>query len=282
VTGADAATPMREVTVDELDAVAALCRKGVWGAPGPGELAAALFPADHTVEVVGSPDDGVAAWWQDGDRAWVRLLVVAADRRRAGLGRELLSEVGRRVGPDVTIYLGGDPLVSLWPGIVGTDVALLAVAESCGYRTVGASVAMEAELRGPRPPDPGGWRIATAQDERALASWWELKQAPGWREAARALADDAMVVVEDATGSVRAICTFDTSRAATFGPLVAVDDDALRVAVVAAMRSMRTRGHVRAEVSSAAPVRLFASVGFHVSKVYLRSAKAPARAGGGL
>ena len=75
----------------DLEAIDALCRRGLTDAPSADELDGALFTQNQRVVVFGDPSFGVAAVAECDDGPHIRLLVVDPTARGKGHGHALLA-----------------------------------------------------------------------------------------------------------------------------------------------------------------------------------------------
>ena len=144
---------------DRLPEIDRLCRRAVVGAPSLDELEGALFAPDQPAAVLGDPDVGVVAVVDCDDGAHVRLLAVHPSERRRGHGSALLRAAegwATRAGHR-SLVIGADPPYFLWPGVPGTETALLCLLERRHYVRTETNFNMRIDL-GSIPPDPAVMR----------------------------------------------------------------------------------------------------------------------------
>jgi GNAT superfamily N-acetyltransferase len=236
--------------------------------------------------VLCEPSSGIVAVVRDGSEGYVRLVVVAPDLRRIGRGRELLQAAEEWLAGVDRVTLCADPHYALWPGIVATDLALVCLAESAGYRQSRTSVTMEFDLKSPLPPDPGGWEVAEVEHDHAVERLCAAVAPSASHSVLRALERGTLVVVPDGQ-EVAAACAFDVNRAGVVGPVVVraggpdltsrysstppgvstATENAHRVALLGALRKMREWRHPRAELSDVDALRPYIELGGKVSRV---------------
>jgi GNAT superfamily N-acetyltransferase len=260
---------------DRLPEIDRLCRRGVADAPSLDELEGALFAPDQPAAVLGDPDVGVVAVVDCDDGPHVRLLVVDPSRRGRGHGTALLREAedwATRAGHR-SLVIGADPPYFLWPGVPGTETALLCLLERRHYVRTDTNFNMRIGL-GSIPPDPGGHSLATA-DERAEIDGWMTTHWSNWRpEVLRALDEGNLVLAREADdpGDVTAFCAFEVNRRGLLGP-VAVRPDLMgrgrgRGVLLGALHELRRRGLDEVSVVWVGPVVPYASVGGTVAEVF--------------
>jgi N-acetylglutamate synthase-like GNAT family acetyltransferase len=208
-----------------------------------------------------------------GDQGFVRFLAVDPAYRGAGRGRALLAaaEADLRAAGARSVTVGADAPHYLWAGVDTRELGLICLLERAKYHRVDANFNMDVDLTA-LPPDPGGWRVATAADRDAVDAWssahWGF-----WRaEMLRALDQGGLVLAEDADG-IAAVCAHDVTRAGFVGP-VAVRPDVLGRGVgvaplLGALHEMRRAGRTHAEVSWVGPVVPYARVGATIGRVFL-------------
>ena len=263
----------RGLEVVSIPAVAALAARSLVDPPTESELRAALVAPDQPATVRGDPDTGVVATVIAGEQGFVRFLAVDPTARGRGLGRALLAaaEADLREAGARSVTVGSDPPHYLWAGVDTREIGTICLLERVKYQRVDANFNMDVDLDR-LPPDPGGWRVATAADRPAVEAWatqhWSF-----WRtEMLRALDQGGLVVTDDADGLI-AVCAHDVTRAGFVGPVAVRPDLMGRGAGVAplvgALHEMRRAGLERAEVSWVGPVVPYARVGATIGRVFL-------------
>jgi GNAT superfamily N-acetyltransferase len=264
--------------VSDLPGIAELCARSLADAPGPDELERTLFAPDQPATVIGDPAVGVIATVEGvsavgtSGQGFVRLLVVATEHRRRGLGRALLrageADLAARGFGSVTV--GADAPYYLWPGVAARETALLCLLERLKYTRTEANFNMDVNLEA-IPEDPGGWTTATAA-ERDEVRGWAVQHWCFWEaEMVRALDRGTLVISRD-EGGISAVCAYDVNRAGWVGPVAVRPDRMGRGAGVAALlgalHRMRTGGRTHAEVGWVGPVVPYARVGATVGRVF--------------
>ncbi|WP_460495002.1 GNAT family N-acetyltransferase [Dactylosporangium cerinum] len=91
----------------------------------------------------------------------VELIAVRPDRRREGIGRELLAAAERELAARGAqrIRIGGNPPCYVWPGIDVRYTPAVCLAQRAGYERTNTAWNMTADLT-------GGWTGAEADEER--------------------------------------------------------------------------------------------------------------------
>ena len=151
---------------------AALFHEKVWGEPA-GTALAAVEGADADGEGRAVVGLGVGVLWPVADevRGSVRLLAVAPERRRRGVGTALLDALEADLaGRGATSLRIGEAAPNyLTPGIDVRYDAGLAFAAARGYRTTGEAVNLGVDLAADPLAEPGEAPWQTGADERRLA-----------------------------------------------------------------------------------------------------------------
>jgi GNAT superfamily N-acetyltransferase len=275
----------------------------VWGPERASELAAltaAALPDEELSEdellaccwddpgvVFGAPDGSgaVSACVQtQGDRriAFLKLLVVAPDKRRRGTGRALVEAVHEWAFEQegaAEIRVGGSAPFYLWPGVDTEHLEALCLFESLGYWVTGGEVNMRVPTSFRADP-PAGVVVRRAVDdadvERVLAlirrvwPWWEAEAARGIEHGCCHAAfgvDDA----EDAPAL--GFACHSVNRAGWIGPM-GTDPDRQHGGVGAAMlgqlcRDLQIAEYDHAEIGWVGPVSDYAkAAGARISRTF--------------
>ena len=258
---------------DAIEQIAVLGQRSIIDAPTADELVRALTAADQPAVVRGDPERGVVATVTWEGAGFVRFLAVDPAHRGAGLGRALLgaAEDDLRAAGVSSITIGADAPYYLWPGIDARELTTVCLVERLQYARVEVHLNMDVDLSS-LPPDPGGWRIATPGDRKAVNAWAE-EHWGFWRaEMLRACDQDGLVIGEDADG-IAAVCAYDVNRAGFVGP-VAVRPNLMGHGVgvaplLGALHRMRRDGRTEAEVSWVGPVVPYARIGATLGRSFL-------------
>jgi mycothiol synthase len=262
----------------DLPAIAELCARSLADPPHADELDRTLFAPDQPVTVLGDPEVGVIATVAGTEaigtaaRGFVRLLVVAPDRRGEGLGQALLDagEDTLRAQGLSSVTVGADAPYYLWPGVDAGEIAFLCLLERMKYARIEANFNMDVDLSA-IPGDPGGWTTATAAERYELAEWAEQHWGFWATEMLRALDRGSLVISRDRDG-ISAVCAYDVNRNGWIGPVASRPDRLGRGAGVApllgALHLMRARGRTRAEIGWVGPVVPYARIGATVGRVF--------------
>jgi GNAT superfamily N-acetyltransferase len=252
------------------------------------DLALACWDDPDPAVVLGSPDGagavaGVVRRVGDETVGFVRLVAVAPESRRRGLGRSLLStaEAWLVERGATRLAAGGEAPFYLWPGVDFTATAALCLFEAAGYVDAGAAVNLSCRLPVLPVPPPAGVVVRRVGEEadagavRALVDlvwpWWrpELDRGinRGWCHGGFV---DGGVAVGFACHSV--------NRAGWVGP-IGTDPAAQRGGVGAALLAavgadLTAAGHRQAEIAWIGPVGFYVrTVGASVSRVFATRVK---------
>jgi len=288
---------LHELAEADLPALAELCRRGL-DDPTDERLLRRLFlgepgftPAYHLAAAdAGGLAGAIMGGWRegaDGAIGGVRLLVVAPERRREGLGGRLLGELERRMaaGGLREVHVGGVAPNYLWPGLdLRRHTPAYCFFQRHGYARAGEAVNMDvelarrdwaAEIAALRLPD--GWEVrrATSADrERALA-WVAANWSESWRFEAELAFDApaptlALAVRGDAVGGFA--CWDVSGLWGTFGPTGTAEElrgrGLGRALLLAALAAMRAEGYARAEIGWTGPIAFYArAAGARIGRV---------------
>lgn len=252
------------------------------------ELQACCFDDPDPTLLLGC-DDGsgaVAAVVRRGGGAptgHIRLLAVAEDHQRQGIGRGLLAaaEDWLATAGAERIVAGGEAPFYLWPGIDVRCTAALSLFEASGYEDRGAVLDLACASTFRRPA-PAGVEVRRALADVDVDGVVELVQAhwPWWEpEVWRGIDHGACVaaVVTDAAGSsatqVVAFGCHSVNRGGWIGPLgtdPAHQGGGVGAAILGALcHDVATAGYRQAEIAWIGPVGFYAkTAGAHVSRVF--------------
>lgn len=292
-----AAPSLRELTAADLPALGELCRRGlrdsvdeatlrrlVLDEPGPRpELQLGLWDGTG---LVGAALGSLRAT-ADGLAGGPRLLLVAPELRRRGLGTRLMDELeGRLVAAGAAeLRVGRLAPNYLWPGLDPRDTAALCLFEGRGYTRAGDAVNMAVELAGrdwwSRADEEGlaatGWalRRAAPADEARLVAFVDAHFGELWVwEARLALAQDPPTAfVAEGQGAIGGFaCHGVSGLPGTFGPTGT--DPAVRGAglgkalLLRCLADLKGRGFAAIEIGWVGPVGFYSKVaGASISRV---------------
>lgn len=277
-----AAMPAEQLSEDELLAVC-------WDDPGPdpqvGEAGVVLANADGLGAAVGV----VRAWGEPSALhkiAFVKLLVVHPDARRAGRGHELLAAVESWAWEQGAseLQLAGSAPFYLWPGVDATATEMLCLAEARGYRSFASAInmALPTSFRAEVPEGTTTRRVISDHDVRLVRELIDAHWPQWWPETARAIehgcchavfiapadADGAATAPERAVG----FGCHSVNRAGWLGPM-GTDPDRRAAGVGQALlgqisRDLMIAEFTHTEISWVGPVRFYAKSGATVSRVF--------------
>ncbi|HZU71134.1 MAG TPA: GNAT family N-acetyltransferase [Acidimicrobiales bacterium] len=268
---------------EAAEAVASLCLRGLGPAcPEPRDLAAGLFGTAEPVVVRGDPAVGVVATARRRGAGYIRLLVVDPDRRRQGVGHQLITLAEADLDGCGTITAGADAPDYLFPGVDPSLTPMLCLLEARGYRHTGANLNMDVDLDalGGRPPE-GAVRLA-GPPERAEVEAFMAQHWPNWAdEALRGLDRQRLLLAHDDEG-IAGFCAWDVNRAGWLGPIGVRPGLYGRGTgvplLMEALHRMRDEGRHRAEVAWISPIRFYVrNAGARMGTVYLVFEKRRAR-----
>ncbi|GAB3868600.1 GNAT family N-acetyltransferase [Dactylosporangium cerinum] len=213
----------------------------------------------------------------------VELIAVRPDRRREGIGRELLAAAERELAARGAqrIRIGGNPPCYVWPGIDVRYTPAVCLAQRAGYERTNTAWNMTADLT-------GGWTGAEADEERLDGAGVKVMRAGpdtpewvrgiwgnGWAwEVAQSLDRDGAgcwVAVRD--GEILGFAAYGANRPSWFGPMgTAPAAEGLGVGRVLLRRCLadqRADGHSTAQIGWAGPVAFYAkTVGARLERIF--------------
>lgn len=253
--------------------IAELVRRGSVDHVAEADLHRSLFGGDPPATVRGDPEVGVVATVVRNGRGHIRLLVVAPEHRRRGVGSALLeaAESDLRAAGVTDIFTGADAPDYLWPGVDVREIGLLAALERRGFWKHDANFNMEVDLSR-LPDDPGGWVAAGGVDPSELRSWLR-EHYPHWEaEAMPALERGVLVASRDAAG-ITGFAAWNVNRRGWFGPTGVRPDLRGRglgtPLLLAALHQMRREGLAVADVAWVGPIGFYAgTVGATINRVF--------------
>jgi len=271
-----AAMPEEELSLDELLAVC-------WDDPEPEstDVGTVLGTADGSgavsavIRVFGEGTDALRL-------AYVKLLVVHPDFRRAGLGHALLRAAEEWAWDNgaAELYLSGAPPFYLWPGVDATSVEMACLVESHRYEVVGSDINMSlpTSFRADAPDGVVVRRVVTDDDiarvDALVASVWPEWSAEMRRAVEHGCCHGAFVAADEGDGAERAIgfACHSVSRAGWIGPM-GTDPRERAAGVGSALlgqvcRDLMIAEYERAEICWVGPVRFYAKNGATVSRVF--------------
>jgi len=261
------ALPGEHLTADEL---MRLC----WDDPDPAVVLGAPDGAGAVAAVVRRVGDETVGF--------VRLVAVAPEARRRGVGRSLLSaaETWMVERGATRLAAGGEAPFYLWPGVDVTATAALCLFEAAGYEDAGAALNLSCALPASPPPPPsplpGGVvvrRVAEEADAGAVRALVD-REWPWWRpELDRGIDAGSCHGGFVERGEAAGFACHSVNRAGWVGP-IGTDPAAQRGGVGAALMGavcadLAAAGHRQAEVAWIGPAGFYVrTVGASVSRVF--------------
>lgn len=246
------------------------------------ELTAVLWedPSDAVASIVlGSDEAAVAAVARrsrSGIVGFVRLVAVAPDLQRNGLGTQLVKEAeswlaDRGAG---AVALGGDSPIYLWPGVDARWVGVQCLAESCGYRVSGSEVNMSLPSSFRTAP-PSGIVVRRLVDEADVSAVRDLvvSRWPDWVLEFDVSVDSATAhgAFEDGARPV-GFCAHSVQRFGWLGPMATAAEARGRgvgAALVSAVcEDLSAAGCHEVEICWVGPVRFYAKLGASMSRCF--------------
>ena len=221
----------------------------------------------------GDPEVGVVASVVRNGRGHIRMLVVAPEHRRLGIGTALVAgaEDDLRAAGVEDVRTGADAPDYLWPGIDVREVGLLSLLERRGYWKDDANFNMSVDLAS-LPADPGGWVPADEVGADELRMWLRAHY-PHWEaEALPALERGVLVASRDGSG-LTGFAAWNVNRRGWFGPTGVRPDLRGRgigtPLLLAALHQMRGSGLATADIAWVGPIGFYAdTVGATINRVF--------------
>jgi GNAT superfamily N-acetyltransferase len=272
------ATPEEELSLDELLAVC-------WDDPEPGA---------RDIGVVLATPDGLGAVsvvlrvFGEGNRAgdelrlaFVKLLVVHPEARRAGRGRALLdaAEAWAWRNGATELHLSGAPPFYLWPGVDATALEMACLLEAQGYEQTGSDLNMSiaTDFRADAPAGVEVRRVVTDQDvervEALIARVWPEWLAEARRGIEHGCCHGAFVpAAGDEPECAIGFACHSVCRAGWIGPM-GTDPDQRTSGVGSALlgqlcRDLMIAEFPHAEICWVGPIRFYAKNGATISRVF--------------
>jgi hypothetical protein len=234
--------------------------------------------------VLGDEAIGAVAAVLRGSIGYLRLLVVAPEQRRTGIGRALLqaAEAWLVERGATEIRVGAEAPFYLWPGVPVDATEVLALLETSGYDDAGAVLNMScpASLAAAPPAGVDMRSVSSSADAAEVVALVD-REWPWWRdETDRAIARGGCIGAF-ATGDGRAVgfgC-HSVARSGWIGP-IGTDPVAGRGGVGAAVMAglcaeVMALGHDQAEICWVGPIAFYAKAcDAKVSRVFQTRIKA--------
>jgi mycothiol synthase len=265
-------TRLELLDAGRLEDVFDLCRRCLPEPPSKDELFASLYSPEEPVVVRGDPDVGIVATVCSGAEGYVRLLGVDPSVRGQGHGSDLLRSAEEDLSERgaTSVQIGADPPYYLYPGVETTQTAMLGLLERHRYHRGESNFNMAVDLSA-LPPDPGGHEVAGSGERTAISAWMQ-EHWPNWEaEVMRALDRSTLLISRDEKG-MAGFCAYDVNRGGVLGPTAVRGDlwgqGVGRPLIVGSLHRMRATGRRQAEISWVGPIRPYARVGAHVSRVF--------------
>ena len=259
----ETALPDEHLTIDEL---LACC----WEDPGV---------------VLGSPDGSgavaaVVRRFGEHAAAFVKVVVVAPERHRQGVGRSLLRAAEEWAWDEGAsdVHLCGSAPAYLWPGVDVRATAMLCLAEADGYEETGAAFDMSvpAAFRHPVPVGVDVRRTLADDDARAVDEL-VAREWPNWLDEQRRATEQGtcLAAFDLGTGEAVAFACHSVNRAGWFGPTATRPSHRHRSIGLALLSEVCTdlmvAGFSEVEICWIGPVGFYAAAGGAISRVYRTS-----------
>jgi GNAT superfamily N-acetyltransferase len=210
--------------------------------------------------------------------AFVQLVVVHPDARRAGCGHGLLAAAEQYAWDQgaVEIRLEGAPPFYLWPGVDTTATEMLCLAEARGYSVTGTglNMALATLFRAPAPPGIELRRVLEEADRHRVRRLIDRRWPDWWPETERAIEHGCCHGAFAGTADHEAVgfACHSVSRAGWLGPMGT--DPARRAAGVGhalvgqVCRDLMIAEYPFTEICWAGPLRFYAKAGATVSRSF--------------
>jgi GNAT superfamily N-acetyltransferase len=253
-----------------LDDILALCNRSLSRPFLRSELEESLFTHDQPTIVRGDPRVGIVAVVPGEPEGFIRLLVVDPAHRGNGHGHTLLVAAQHDLTASTIITVGADAPYYLFPGVETSEIAMLCLLEEHRYQREEANFNMLIDLT-QLPPDPGGGELATAADRDEVRDWTNRHWANWTAEVLKALDHGTLLLARDDAG-IAGFCAWNVNRAGLLGPIASRPDlvgkGASSALLLGALNRMGARGATTAEISWVGPIRPYARIGGHVSRLF--------------
>jgi mycothiol synthase len=255
---------------DDVDAIAALCRRSLTDPPTVDEIMATLFVPQQPSTVRGDPDVGIVASAPVDGNGFIRLLVVDPAHRRQGHAHALLEAAEGDLAGLPSVTVGTDAPYFLFPGVETTEIGMLVLLERHHYERVETNFNMAVDLTS-LPPDPGGHFVPTP-DQRDEVDDWMATHWAGWRlEVMRAFDKGTLLLGRDDHG-ISGFCAYNVNRAGLIGPVAArfdlIGKGIAAPLLLGTLHRLRAEGRDTCEVVWVGPIVPYARVGGRVTRVF--------------
>jgi GNAT superfamily N-acetyltransferase len=208
---------------------------------------------------------------------WIRLIAVAPDARRHGLGRALLTAAEQWAfdAGATELQLGGSAPFYFWPGVPGDAVEMLCLAEAARYDPVGGELNMSipTTFRAEAAPGTETRRVVDDPDSDAVVAFAQQRW-PWWvAELERSIEQGGChAAFDDGDRAVLGFASHSVNRAAWVGPM-GTDVESRGRGVGHSLLSevctdLMTANFRDAEIAWVGPVRFYAKAGARVSRMF--------------
>ncbi len=278
----------RGATHDPLSA--SLFDEKVWDDPGLDPAFALAADADG--ELAGFAF-GVIRTTDDGPRGVIKLLAVAPERQREGIGSRLVDalEAAMRKAGAATVRLGESPPNYLTPGLDPRYTRAMLLFESRGYTRLREAYHMSADLA-TQPFDTKeaeqtlaadgiAVRRAHMTDREAMMAFLDVHWPPWKAEIDRTFANDPVsLYLALESNAVLGFSAYDANNVGTgwFGPMGTAPAARGRgvgaVLLKRCLADMKAQGHATSTIPWVAPIAFYAHhVGAEISRLFYRYEK---------
>ena len=293
--------PIRRVDTDALRGLwnraavhdplsASLFDEKVWDDPGfTAELALA---AEDGGEIIGFAF-GVMRPTDEGPRGVIKLLAVAPERQREGIGTRLVDalEAAMQAAGATAIRLGESPPNYLSPGLDPRYTRAMLLFEKRGYARLREAYHMDADLTGQTfdtradeealAADNITIRRAARSDREAMRAFLDEHWPPWKAEIGRTFANDPVSLhLAFEGGAILGFSAYDANNVGTgwFGPMGTAPAARGRgvgaVLLKRCLADMKAQGHVTSTIPWVAPIAFYAHhVGAEISRLFYRYEK---------